>query len=483
MANPGSIKKNFAYNAINTVSSLLFPLITFPYVSRILLADGLGEVYFLNSIVGYITLLTSLGIPLYAIRETARVRDDMTLLSKTAIEILSLHLLLTFAGYFIVFLLACTVARIQADVPLFLLLSASIMLSTIGVNWFYSGIEDFRYITVRSVLMKTLSVIGLFIFVKEKGDLYCYAVLLIMESAGNSVFNFFRLRRHITFVRLSRLEISRHIAPAVKIFALNLIVSLYLNLDSVMLGFMKDDDAVGYYTASTRLSKILIGVVSSLGTALLPRLSHLAGKKRMKEFTALSDKCINFTIALSLPLSVGIIFMASPVIHLFSGSHFEPSILTLQIMAPTIVLIPLSGIYGIQILYALGHEKRSIVSVSAGALVNFTLNLCFIPAYAQYGCGFSTLIAEFCVTLAVILLGGKYVPPRLFSAEKMHYYAGSLCIMLTLLLLKVFALGEMTYLIVGTALSVAVYFICLTAAKDRLLAEIKTIVRNKISNL
>jgi O-antigen/teichoic acid export membrane protein len=481
MANTTSIKKNFVLNTINTVSGLLFPLITFPYASRILLADGIGQVQFLNSIIDYITLLTSLGIPLYAIREIAKVKEDKSMMSKTTMEILLLHTALSFIGYIILFILICAVTKIQADIPLFILLSSSILLNAIGVNWFYSGIEDFKYITIRNIIVKVFSAICLFIFVKEKGDLYYYAAISIAESVGSNIFNFFRLRKYITIMNIAGLNISKHIKPASKIFALNLVISLYIHLDAVMLGFMKDNDAVGYYTTSTKISKILVGIASSLGTVLLPRLSTLVSKNDMSVFTTLSDKCIHFIIALSLPVSIGIIFMASPLIHLFSGDHYEPSILTLQILSPIILLIPLSGIYDMQILYAMGKEKRSILSVSFGAVVNFILNLCLIPLYSQYGAGFATLTAEICVTLSAIFLGRKYVPFRVFSREKIHYYTGSLFIIISLFLLKRFEFDEITYLIVGVITSIMIYFIYLTLVKDSMLTEVKTMIRNKIN--
>ena len=347
MSSTSSIKKNFALNMIYTVSGILFPLITFPYASRILLADGIGHVYFFTVIIDYISLLTSLGIPLYAIREIARVREHQALMSKTATEILILHTILSGIGYLIVFLLICSVTQIQADIPLFLLLSTSILFKAIGVEWFYNGVEDFKYITIRSIIIRLLSLAALFIFVKEKDDLFIYEAISVAGTVGSNVFNFFRLRKYVdtTTFGIKDLQVWKHFKPALKIFTLNLIISLYVNLDSIMLGFMKEDDtAVGYYTAATRISKTLVGVVTSLGTVLLPRLSHLAGNNKMDEFKSLSAKSINFIIAFSLPLTIGVIFMASPIIHLFCGRDFEPSILTLQIMAPIVLLIPLSGI-------------------------------------------------------------------------------------------------------------------------------------------
>ena len=180
----GSIKRNFVLNLSKTITALLFPLVTFPYASRILFAEGIGRVQFFLSIIDYIALCTALGIPLYAVREIARVRDDAVLRSKTTTEILLLHALLTLAGYAVVLLLAFTVAKIEVDVPLFLLLSSTLFFNAIGVAWFYQAIEDFKYITIRSLIVRIVSLVALFVFVKDKDDLFYYATILVIANVG-----------------------------------------------------------------------------------------------------------------------------------------------------------------------------------------------------------------------------------------------------------------------------------------------------------
>ena len=161
-----SIKENFIYNMIGTVSGFLFPMITFPYVSRVIMAEGLGQVQFYNSIINYVVLLTGLGIPLYATREIARVRDNLKDLSKTTTEIIFLNLILNILGYAAVFIMCFTIDEVMHNIPLFLLLSTSIVLTTIGCTWFFSGVEDFKYITIRGLVVRIVSTIFLFLFVK-----------------------------------------------------------------------------------------------------------------------------------------------------------------------------------------------------------------------------------------------------------------------------------------------------------------------------
>ena len=473
-----SIKNNFLLNLSTTITGLLFPLITFPYASRILMADGIGQVQFFQSIIDYVSLCTALGIPLYAVREIARIRDNKELRSRTTIEILLLHAILTLVGYIVVFILAKTVAKIEIDASLFFLLSTTLFFNTIGVAWFYQAIEDFKYITLRSLFVRILSLVALFIFVKTKQDLFYYAGILVIGTVGNNIFNFFRLRIYIKLSKgeFKRLNLLRHLIPALKIFILNLVISIYVNLDSVMLGFLKNEESVGYYAAATRLTKAILGIVSSLGAVLLPRFSNMITNGQKEEFQLLANKAASFTIALSLPMSVGLIFMAAPIIHIFCGNGFEPSILTLKLVAPIVLFIGLSGIIGMQILYPQGREKYVIISTMVGACINLLINYLLIPQYGQYGAALGTVIAEFMVTVIMILLGRKYLPINILSKQNLHYLIGSIVISILLAFLFVFPLHEVNYLLIGILLSVIVYYAYLLMIKDTLALQLKKLL-------
>ena len=473
-----SIKNNFLLNLSTTITGLLFPLITFPYASRILMADGIGQVQFFQSIIDYVSLCTALGIPLYAVREIARIRDNKELRSRTTIEILLLHAILTLVGYIVVFILAKTVAKIEIDASLFFLLSTTLFFNTIGVAWFYQAIEDFKYITLRSLFVRILSLVALFIFVKTKQDLFYYAGILVIGTVGNNIFNFFRLRKYIKLSKgeFKRLNLLRHLIPALKIFILNLVISIYVNLDSVMLGFLKNEESVGYYDAENRNKKAILGIVSSLGAVLLPRFSNMITNGQKEEFQLLANKAASFTIALSLPMSVGLIFMAAPIIHIFCGNGFEPSILTLKLVAPIVLFIGLSGIIGMQILYPQGREKYVIISTMVGACINLLINYLLIPQYGQYGAALGTVIAEFMVTVIMILLGRKYLPINILSKQNLHYLIGSIVISILLAFLFIFSLYEVSYLLIGLLVFFIFYYAYLLMIKDTLALQLKKLL-------
>ena len=366
-----SVKANYLFNLINSASQLLFPLITFPYASRIMMADGIGQVNFFQSIISYISLFTCLGIPMYAIREIAKVRDNLEKMTRTTVEILLLHAFLTLFGYIIVAAICMTVAKVQTDIPLFLILSVSIFFTAIGCEWFYQGIEDFKYVAIRGIVVKTVSVLLLFLLVKSKEDILWYGAYTVFGVLGGNIFNFIRLRKylHRDFVGFSKLHPFKHLKPALHIFVFNVIASIYLQLNNVLLGFMKDAEAVGYFTAATKLMVIAVGLSSALGTVMMPRTSNLVAENKMNEFKELVQKSYDFIIASTIPLTIGLMFVSPYIILVLCGVNFTPAILTSQIIALNVLMIGVSNVLGMQILYPMNQINIVILSISIGCLL------------------------------------------------------------------------------------------------------------------
>lgn len=477
-----SIKINYIFNLVNTLSGILFPLITFPYSARIMEADGIGQVGFFTSVITYISLFTSLGIPIYAIREIARVRDDVAEMSRTSLEILLLHTFLTFIGYIIVGIICLTVTKIAINIPLFLILSLTIFFNAIGCEWFYRGIEDFKYIAIRGIIVRLIYVILLFSFVHSKSDILIYAALTVFGTVGNNFFNFIRLRKHIliSYVSISDINISRHIRPTIKIFALNLVISLYVNLDTVMLGFLKNSTNVGYYEGATKLSKLLLGIIQSLQTAMIPRFSYLARRQSLDEFNSLCQKVIDFVVTISLPMTVGLILLASPLIHIFCGSTYEPAITTVEIISPIIIFISLSGVAGLQILYPLGKESLVIYSTTTGAIVNLIACILFIPSYSHNGAAIATVLGEITVAITVFLYGRKFIHVKRWSKHYSNCIIGSIVMLCSLSLLGVIELNDWQRIFAYPVIGAIVYGIYLYCCKDSFGLYIYDILLSKL---
>lgn len=477
-----SVKANYLFNLINSASQLLFPLITFPYASRIMMADGIGQVNFFQSIISYISLFTCLGIPMYAIREVAKVRDNPEKMTRITVEILLLHAFLTLLGYMAVAVICLTVTKVQTDIPLFLLLSATIFFTAIGCEWFYQGIEDFKYVAIRGLLVKLLSVVLLFLFVKTKEDILWYGAYTVLGVLGGNIFNFIRLWKylHRDVIDFRALHPLRHLKPALHVFALNVVISIYLQLNNVLLGFMKDAEAVGYFTAATKIMMITMSISSSLGAVIMPRTSNLIAEGRMDEFRILIQKSYDFVLALAMPLTVGLIFTSPSIILLLSGEGFAPAVLTSQIVASNILMVGLSGVMGIQVLYPLGKINIVILCTLIGAAVNVFFNVLLIPRYGHNGTAVAYMLAEVAVTVSMFLIGRKYIPIQFLKKQHLHYVGGGIVMGGVLYFISLLGLSIISTLITMICVGIMVYIIVLLWLKDSIGMVILSIVWRKM---
>lgn len=477
-----SIKGNIFLNVVNTVVGLLFPLITFPYVSRILLPEGIGIIQFYQSIINYIVLLSALGIPLYAVREIARHRDNHEIRNRITVEILLLHALLSTLGYIVVFILILSVSKIHSDWPLFLILSLAIFFNVIGANWFYQGVEDFKFITIRSLIFRVLSLAALFIFVRSKSDLYAYAIILVAGQVGNYLINFVRLRKYSVFSckNWRDLRLFPHLKASFKIFILNVAISLYVNINPVMLGFLSSDVFVGYYTAVTRIISAVNGLTLALGTAILPRLSNYYSTGRLEDYDILKKKALNVICLMCMPISIGLIVVAPILIPVFSGEAYFPSIITLQISAPTLLVSAMNNIIAIQILYTQNKEKLVIVATIIGGIINIILNILLIPLFKQNGCALSGLCAELSVFMVCFISGRKFVNYNLWNQNNRQILLASLLCGIICWVMGKINMADylvLTFQIVSAGI---IYVLILLLSKNDLCKEYTQLLLNKV---
>lgn len=395
-----SIKINFIFNVILKVSTLLFPLITFPYISRSLLPEGVGKVSFAVSFVAYFSLFAQLGVPTYGIREVAKHKDNREELSRVFFELLTIEMIFTVISYVIFILSLFLFPRLKDDRILFLIISLTIILNSFGVEWFYKGLEYFKYITVRSVVFKAIALVAVFLFIKKPEDYLIYGFISIFASSASNILNFYNVFHHIDISpKYFSLHFIKHLKSIYVFFAITAATTLYTNLDTVMLGFMTTDEDVGFYNTATKIKMVLVMVVASLGTVLLPRNSYYIKNKLFDKFWDVTKKSLYFTITISLPLIVFFTVFAKESIICLAGNSFYDSIVPMQIIMPTVLFIGLTNVLGTQILTPFRMEKVVLYSVVVGAIADMILNLILIPKYRSSGASIGTLIAEIIVFL------------------------------------------------------------------------------------
>lgn len=462
-----SIKENFIINSIKIFFNLIFPIVTFPYISRILGPIGIGKITFATSVINYFLLFTNLGIPLYGIREIARTRENKVNLSKSFSEILFLNLVTTLIGI-ISFIIVLKLNLLGNDIRLFQIMSLNIIFTFIGVEWYFQGIEDYGYITKRSVLFKIISIILMLIFIKKENDIVIYVGILVLALVGSNILNFFKARKEVT-ISFKNLNLKKHLKPIFTIFSMNIAISIYTNLDSVMLGYRSSEYSLGIYSAASKMVHLVLGLLTSLGAVLLPRISNYIVNNHEKELKEILESTLTFLLALSIPCMIGIVLTAEEIIKIFSGNEFMEAVKTMKILSPIIFFIAFSNFLGIQILYPRGEEKKVLYSVIVGAIINFSLNWLLIPKYAQNGAAVATVIAEGFVLLIQIFLGYRYFKFKIFTFENLKVILVSIFMGIGLIVMKNYYIEKniIVSLLLKIIVGILIYILSLVLLKEK----------------
>lgn len=471
MMNQKNLKNNFIFNMIGVITNLLFPVIIFPYISRILNPIGIGKVTFVNSISTYFLMFASLGIPLYGVREIAKVRNNQEELQKTVSEIFLLNLITTFVVT-ILYFIGIYLGYLGKEKILLKIMSLNIFFTFMGVEWFYQGIEEYKYITIRGIFFRIISLILIFSLIKKEEDYIIYGLITIIPIIGSNILNFFKLK---SLIKLSfkKLNLKKHLKPILTIFSMNLAISIYTNLDSVMLGYKSTETSVGLYSSGIRLVKLILGIVTSLGVVMLPRISNYIQNGMEKELKNILDKAFKFIIFLSFPCFLGLYLTSKEIILIFSGHGFIDAINTMKYLTPIVIFIALSNFVGIQILYPRGEERKVLISVIIGAIINFSLNWVLIPKYAQNGAAISTTIAEGMVLVVQIVLGYRYLRFIKFNFELFKPIIATTFMGIMIMSFNKYYLNNIYFsLLFKMIIGLSSYLIALIILKDEFIYEI-----------
>ena len=478
-----SLKRNVIMNIILTTSNFIFPLITFPYISRILTPVGTGKVSFATSLISYFSMIAQLGIPTYGIRACSKVRDDKDKLSKTVQEILLINIIMNIISYATLFIAIFAVPKLRTEKDLYLIVSITIFLTSLGVEWLYKALEKYTYIAIRSIIFKFVALICMFLFIHTEKDYVIYGGISILASSASYILNFINIRKYINFKKYKDYNIKRHFKPVLVFFLMSCATVIYTNLDTVMLGFMKSNADVGYYNAATKIKHILISIVTSLGAVLLPRLSYYVKQKRFDDFNKICIKAINFIFITSIPLCAYFMIFAKEGIMFLSGAEYAGAILPMIVIMPTLVLVGLSNISGIQMLVPLGKEKEVLVSEILGAITDILLNIIFIPKFGAAGAAFATVIAEIVVLLTQIYYINKYIKIEYDKIKIGHIIISTIISTFVIIPLKFLEFNAFATLLLSSCLYFGLYIILLLYAKDPIVIGIKDDISNRLKRV
>ena len=470
-------------NMMLTLSSFIFPLITFPYVSRVLLPEGTGKVSFATSVISYFLMFSQLGIPTYGIRICAQVRDDRKELTRVSHELLCINILMCILSYIVLFFVLYQVPRFQADRNLFLIISSTIFLSAIGVEWLYKGLELYTYITVRSVIFKFIALVAMFLFIHQRSDYVIYGVISIFASSASYILNLINARKYIDFKPIGEYNFRRHLKPILTFFAMSCATTVYTNLDTVMLGFMTSDAEVGCYSAAIKIKNILVSIVTSIGAVLLPTASYYVEKGLIKDFQRIANKALTLVLLLATPLMLYFILFAKEGINFLSGPAFAKAILPMQVVMPTVLFIGITNIIGFQILVPLGKEKTVLISEIVGAILDLIINALLIPQYGSIGAAIGTAVAEFAVLTVQVFSIRSEIRNIICNVHWSRILLANAVGMLFSIPTKILHLNDFVILVISAILFFIGYTLVMIITKDDIILEVIESIRQRIWNL
>lgn len=412
MAQKVSIKKNFLYSSILTTANYIFPLLTYPYVSRVLGVTNIGICNFVDSVVNYFILISMMGVGIYGIREVAACKGDRGRLDRAFSDIFMLNTIATTIALALLLITTFAVPQLAAHKHLMLIGAMKLVFNYLLVEWLYKGLEEFRYITMRTLMVKTGYVISVFVFVRGPEDYPIYYLLIVMMIVINAVINSMYARHHVT-LRLRGLDMRRFVKPFFIFGAYSLITSMYTSFNVAWLGFVAGETQVGYYTTATKLYAILLSLYTAFTGVMMPRMSALLAEGRIDEAHVLLEKSMKILFGFALPLVILTTIAAPQIIMIISGPGYEGAIMPMRIVMPLMLIIGYEQILIVQTLMPMKKDKAVLTNSIIGAVIGVTLNILLVPVLKSTGSAIVWLASETAVLVSAQFFVSKYT--------KMHF--------------------------------------------------------------
>ena len=459
------IKKNTIYNILKTLSVVVFPLITFPYVSRVLKPDNIGKVNFGSSIIVYISLLATLGVNTYAVRECSKYREEKEKLNETSGQILSINIITTIIAYTILFLLLLFVPVFYDYRGLILVQSIPIVFTTFGADWLNTIFEDFRYITLRTFVFQIISLIMIFVFVKQPSDYIAYAVILVISSSGASALNIIYRRKYCSPKISWKMNIKKHIPPIMALFVMILAQQVFTACDTTIIGFSLGEYATGLYSTALKIYNIITQVVVSITWVVMPQLSIAYAHDDIVTVKNINKYIIDFTMTLSIPATIGIWIYSKEILLLVAGKEYLPASGAMRVLACAILLTAVSNLlFNINLLSA-GRDRVCTIICIVSALMNLVLNIILIPTYGIEAAAFTTALSQ----IVIIVLSYCFIDKRIKTIRCYESFikplVASFVMGIIIIGLKKLIVDGIMALVISIIVGVVIYFMVLLLQK------------------
>lgn len=403
-----SIKKNVVYSSILTVSGYLFPLITFPYVTRVLGVNNIGICNFVDSIVQYFIYFSMMGITTIGIREIARVKGNKEELSKTFNNLLAINLTSTVIAILALLMGVLFVPQLQEHKSLFFIGAAKVLANTLLIEWLFKGLEDFKYITARSIIIRALYVVAVLLFVKEPDDYVMYFFLTSFMVVVNAFVNVIYSKKFVRF-SFTGINLKTYLKSFFILGSYLLLTSMYTTFNVAYLGFATDTVEVGYYSTATKLFTIILSFYSAFTGVMMPRMSALLGEGRIDEFKRLTNKSVELLFAFVIPIILISEFCAPEIIRIVAGEGYEGAIMPMRIVMPLMLICGYEQILILQMLSPMKKDTAILRNSIIGASIALLSNIILVPLFASSGTAIVWVISEIAVMISAQYFVKKYI--------------------------------------------------------------------------
>lgn len=473
-----SITKNYIYNLIYQIIIIILPLITAPYIARVLGAENIGIYSYTISIATYFILFGSLGIAMYGQREIAYLQNEPKKYTKTFFEIVILRIITITISMIIFYFTFVNSNQYQLYYGILML---EIFANCLDISWFFQGLEEFKKIVFRNTIVKFISVISIFLLVKSPNDLVIYFWIYVLSTLIGNISLWRYLPKFLEKINLKEINIWKHLKPVIVLFIPQIAIQIYTVLDKTMLGsILNDMTEVGYYEQAQKIIKILMTLVTSLSTVMIPRIAKCFAENNKEQIKKYMLNSFNFIYLLAIPMIFGIIATSNKFVPIFFGEGYDKVSIIMNVMSLIILFIGFSGTIGNQLLLGAKRQKEFTISVVLGATINCLLNLLLIGRLKSIGATIATVIAEFSVTAIQFVFIRKQFKINEIVKISIKYIASSIVMFVVCLIVGKLINNNLYSLIIQVSIGVLVYIACLLLLKDKFIYSIFDRIKSRL---
>ena len=471
------VVKNYLYNVGYQVLAIIVPLITSAYVSRVLRPEGVGANSFTNSIIQYFILFANMGIGYYGNRQIAYVRENKDQMSKTFWEIQIVKTIMTLYAFiaFEIFMIFYT-----RQPEYMWAQSLNLIAIAFDISWFYEGIEDFKVTVLKNSLVKILSMIAIFIFIKGPNDVTLYIVVLALSTLIGNLTLWPNIRRDLDKVSIKFLNPWQHFLPMAELFIPQIATQVYVQLNKTMLGVMVNETSSGYYQYSDNLVKLILALVTATGTVMLPHVANAVSHGDMHKVNKMLYKSFDFVSAVSYPMMFGLAAISLTLVPKYYGPGYDAVGPAMMIESIVILIIAWSNVLGVQYLLPIHKQKQFTWSVTQGAIVNLILNVPLIKLWGLNGAMWSTVLSEVSVTLYQLWAVKNLLSFKELFIDSWKYFISGLSMFIVVFWMNTHL--KDTWIMLGgeVLIGVLIYTILIIILKAKIIDQLKELVGNKL---